>query len=239
MVTANIPDKEPPGEMNMFEIVVTDEVNRVVDAAYGLKGKPYSQLPILNPTFNYSAACEKNQPAPPSGVCEPRPLNHVKIQCGIEFIADYNAQSDFTIAAILITFPENITQDIWAAAYPAYEVKNLNTSFPAASGDQWVDLSDSRRLKIMLRDDGPAWFPAGNYEWSFPVALPEGRFYPRQWQNIWQITICDNPLCTEPDGWGTITTFVLEGFTLFEDVEVFQVAGAFRALALWMLYVLN
>jgi len=148
--------------------------------------------------------------------------------------------SNFTIKALLITFPVNITQDIWSAAAPAYQVKNLNVSFPAASGDQWVDLSDETRIKILLRDDQDPYFPAGTYEFEFPVALPHQDSYPKQYENIWAISVCDSVLCNEPDGYGTLVTFVQFGFTLFGNLrrEVISVATRL-GIALCVLFVLS
>jgi hypothetical protein len=201
MVMANIPDTLPP--TNDFAILAASEEGRVVDAAYGVKGKNYKKLPIQNPTFERLTE-------------RPKALNHVKIRIGIEFMEDFSPRSNYSFKAVLITFPENITQDIWSAASPTYEVKNLNASFPAASGDGWLDLSDSSRLKVIVRDDKPAWFPYGNYEWEFPVALPSVENYPNQYQNYWRISVCDSRLCNEPDGYGTMVTFVVAGFQLFD-----------------------
>ena len=76
----------------------------------------------------------------------------MRIRVGLKFLSDYTAKSDYRIKALLITFPVNITQDIWSAASPAYEVKNINKTFPAASGDQWVDLSPGRQLSVPFRE---------------------------------------------------------------------------------------
>ena len=46
----------------------------------------------------------------------------MRIRVGLKFLTDYTAKSDYRIKALLVTFPVNITQDIWSAASPAYEV---------------------------------------------------------------------------------------------------------------------
>lgn len=216
MVMANVPDEPPPEEENTFAILVADENAKAIDAAYGLPGNKYKKIPMENPHFEWTALCDDDTRMNMVGeICPPLPYNHVRIRVGLKFLTDYTAKSDYRIKALLVTFPVNITQDIWSAASPAYEVKNINKTFPAASGDQWVDLSDDTRIKILVRDDDDPFFPAGDYPFEFPVALPAAESYPKQYDNIWQISVCDSTLCMEPGGYGTLVTFVVDGFQLY------------------------
>jgi hypothetical protein len=216
MVMANVPDEPPPDDANTFAILVADENEKAIDAAYGLPGNKYKKIPMENPLFEWEALCDDDTRMNMVGeICPPLPYNHVRIRVALKFLSDYTAKSDYRIKALLITFPTNITQDIWSAASPAYEVKNINKTFPAASGDQWVDLSDDTRIKILVRDDDDPFFPRGDYPFEFPVALPAAESYPKEFDNIWQISVCDSTLCMEPGGYGTLVTFVVDGFQLY------------------------
>jgi hypothetical protein len=140
----------------------------------------------------------------------------VTLTVGIEMSEDYTPASNYTIKAILITFPTNFTQDIPRA----FEVENMNKKFPAARGEKWVKLDNPRSLKIILNDNpddfapGEPWLAADTYTFKFEVVVPPSEFFPHWSENLWQITICEHDLCEQPNDQYTLVSFVREGFDL-------------------------
>jgi len=201
MVMANVPDK-PPVE-NYFDILLLDEMGETVDAAYKVSGVRYAKLPIRNPIFTWWGPGENGQA---------KAKHHTEVTMGIELTEAYSPRSNFTIRAILVTFPTNFSQDIPRA----HEVENLNENFSAASGEFWVDLKVNTQLKIVLNEFDP-WLEAGVYKWRFPVVVPPDYGFPHWSENLWQITICSAVLCSSPDDQYTLVSFVVDGFGIGTD----------------------
>jgi hypothetical protein len=151
MVMANIPDVPPV--TNFFDILLLDETGATVDAAYKVSGVKYQKLPVKNPIFTWWGPGDNGQA---------KAKHHAEVTMGIELTEAYSPQSNFTIRAILVTFPTNFSQDIPRA----HEVENLNENFSAASGEFWVDLKVNTQLKIVLNEYNP-WLSAGVYNGDF------------------------------------------------------------------------
>merc|ERR1719331_3491313 len=200
MVLAQMPLKEP--ERNYWTIQLKNlEDGQVVDAAYSVPGQTYRRAPIRNPTFDWFSSL--------SGRKQAEEKHHVTITVGIELSEDYTPASNYSIKAILITFPTNFTQDIPRA----FEVENMNKKFPAARGEKWVKLDNPRSLKIILDEFSP-WLKADMYMWRFEAVVPPVEFFPHWSENLWQITICEHDLCDSPNDDHTLVSFVQEGFDL-------------------------
>jgi len=201
MVMANIPDIAPV--TNTFDILLLDGTGATVDAAYKVSGVRYEKLPVKNPIFTWVGPGPEGQA---------KAKHHAEVTMGIELTEDYSPQSNFTIRAILVTFPTNFSQDIPRA----HEVENLNENFSAASGESWVDLKVNTQLKIVLNEYNP-WLSAGVYKWRFPIVVPPEYGFPHWSENLWQITICKAVLCESPDDQYTLVNFVVDGFGIGTD----------------------
>jgi hypothetical protein len=200
MVLAQMPHRQP--ENNVWTIQLKNlEDGAVVDAAFNIPGQKYRKAPIKNPYFDWYSSL--------SGKQEAKEKHHVTVTIGIELSEDYTEQSNYSMKAVLITFPTNFTQDIPRA----YEVENMNKNFPAARGEKWVKLDNPRQLKILLDEFSP-WLKADMYMWRFEAVVPPVEFFPHWSENLWQITICEHDLCDSPNDQHTLVSFVKEGFDL-------------------------
>jgi hypothetical protein len=199
-VLSQMPHKQP--ESNVWTIQLKNlEHGKVVDAAYNIPGQMYRNAPIKNPHFDWFSSL--------SGRKEALEKHHVTVTIGIELSEDYTPASNFSIKAILITFPTNFTQDIPRA----FEVENMNKKFPAARGENWVKLDNPRSLKILLDEFNP-YLKKDIYMWRFEAVVPPVEFFPHWSENLWQITVCEHDLCEYPNDEHTLVSFVKEGFDL-------------------------
>jgi hypothetical protein len=200
MVLAQMPHGQPM--RNYWTIQLKNlEDGQVVDAAYNVPGQNYRQAPIKNPIFDWYGSL--------SGKKEAKEKHNVTLTIGIELSEDYTPASNYSIKAVLITFPTNFTQDIPRA----YEVENMNKQFPAARGEKWVQLDNPRQVKILLDEFNP-WLQADTYMWKFEAVVPPEEFFPHWSENLWQITVCEHDLCERPNDPHTLVSFVKEGFDL-------------------------
>jgi hypothetical protein len=223
MVLAQMPQMEP--ERNVWTIQLKNlEDGKVVDAAFNIPGMNYVRAPVQNPFFDWYGSL--------SGRKQALEKHHVTVTLGIELTEDYTLASNYSIKAILITFPTNFTQDIPRA----FEVENLNKKFPAARGDKWVKLDDPHSLKILLDEFNPndVLMKADMYMWRFEAVVPPEEFFPHWSENLWQITVCKHDLCAFPNDEHTLVSFVQEGFDLRinEEQQLARSANHFLLLTL-------
>lgn len=186
-VTVDLPD-QTPGD-NTFNIIIRDQDNNVVDAAYRIQGQELHPIAAELPTLGWSRA----DPGQPSTVT-----------VGVTFNRD-----TIIVKALLITLPDLFQHDVQIPI----DVQNLNKRFPVAAGMDWADTSEPNRIKIFLDDsDDSTNIPPDTYRFSFPVLIPPE--VPKD--NIWYLSLCNDRSCTQPEDRYTLASFPMAGFRLYE-----------------------
>jgi len=186
-ITVDLPD-QTPGD-NTFNIIIRDQDNNVVDAAYRIQGQELHPIAAELPTLGWSRA----DPGQPSTVT-----------VGMTFNRD-----TIIVKALLITLPDLFQHDVQIPI----DVQNLNKRFPVAAGMDWADTSEPNRIKIFLDDsDDSTNIPPDTYRFSFPVLIPPE--VPKD--NIWYLSLCNDRSCTQPEDRYTLASFPMAGFRLYE-----------------------
>jgi len=186
-VTVDLPPQTP--EVNTFNIIIQDQYNNVVDAAYAIQGEEVVDLGAEAPSLAWSRA----DPGQPS-----------VITIGITFTRDTS-----NLKALLVTLPELFQHDVQIPI----DVQNLNPRFPLAPGLDWADTEEPDRIRIFLDDsEDVTTIPADTYRFSFPVLMPPD--VPRK--NIWFISLCDDRTCKQPSDAQVLVSFPMAGFNLYD-----------------------
>jgi hypothetical protein len=179
---------ETPAD-NSFSIVILDQDNNVVDAAYGVQGDTIASIGAGNPVLAWSSSS---------------PGQRTQVTIGLSFSADTQG-----VKAVLITLPDTFLQDVQNPT----DIVNMNRRFPVQSGTSWAVTSFKDRLKIIVDNSrGGAVIPAGTYMWTFPALVPPSL----PTINFWSITLCWDSYCTLATDRYVIVTFPLSGFQLYE-----------------------
>jgi hypothetical protein len=177
---------------NTFNLVVRNEDNVVLDAAYGLHGKDVQTISACCPSLAWTKAV---------------PGVHSTVIIGFEVKDTF-----VNIKAIVIKFPEGFRQDMPSTSL----LSNLNPDFPVASGSNFAEIEPDRtRIRIFL-DDTEEVTPVdpGEYKWQFPVIVPKIEDFPAV--NIWYILLCTQATCNDVDSATAVVNFPIPGFGLNE-----------------------
>jgi len=186
-VTVDLPPQKP--QVNTFNIMIQDQYNNIVDAAYGIFGQEIMNMPAERPTLGWSRA-EPGQPT--------------MITVGITF-----REVVSSLQALLIVLPELFQHDVQIPI----DVQNYNPRFPLAPGLDWADTQEPDRIKIFLDDsEDVTVIPADTYRFSFPALMPPD--VPRK--NIWFICLCADRSCKQPGDRQVAVSFPMAGFKLYE-----------------------
>jgi hypothetical protein len=186
-IAVDIPPETPAG--NTWNLIIRDQDNEVVDAAYQIEGHPIVQMGVESPTLAWSRA-------------DPRMASQITVGFTVSTAIQ-------VVMAVLITFPSGFIHDVQRPT----DVQNLNKAFPLASGTNWADTSQTNRLKVLLDDtDDTTVIQPGTYRFTFPVLVPP-TIPPN---NIWFLSLCGDQTCRLPSDRSVIVSFPLAGFILFE-----------------------
>eukprot|EP00434_Breviolum_minutum_P034598 symbB.v1.2.030628.t1/scaffold3474.1/size56003/2 len=183
----DLPPETP--KANTFSIIIRDQDNNVVDAAYSVQGKPIIQMFVQKPYLFWSQA---------------EPGLRTEITIGLEFTQDTP-----NVKAVLIMLPETFIHDVQTPT----DVQNMNKDFRVAAGSDWADTQYTDRIKIALDDSGGgAVITPGVYRFKFPALVPPSM--PKN--NFWSISLCNDRDCQQPDDRFTEISFPIAGFALYE-----------------------
>jgi len=186
-IEADLPATTP--EVNTFDLILRDQDNNVMDAYFGLAGKPLVQIYAETPSLAWSRA---------------DPGQNSVITVGFTLTRD-----TINIRAVLITMPMGFLHDVQKPT----EVQSLNRLFPVRAGSDWSDTSEQDAIKILLDDsDATTSIPAGLHRFSFPVQVPSE--IPSI--NIWYLSLCDDIACKDPSDRSALVSFPSSGFNLYE-----------------------
>lgn len=197
-VACDMPPETP--EANTFNIIIRDQDNNVMDAAYQMPGQTIKQIDVSNPTLAWSRA---------------DPGQHSIITVGITFDEDTTG-----VKAVLIKLPIMFFHDVQKPT----DVQNMNRKFPVAAGQDWAYTLEPNAIKIYLDDrDDSTTIPADTYRFSFPVQVPTE--IPSN--NVWFVSLCLDRMCSAPGDKNTIVSFPMDGFDLYELApEALRVAAS-------------
>ena len=183
----DLPPETPSA--NTFSVIVRDQDNNVVDAAYSIQGKPIVQIGVTDPYLAWSQA---------------EPGQRTQITIGLTFTRDTP-----NVKAVLIMLPERFIHDVQTPT----DVQNINKDFPLAAGSDWADTQYTDRIKISLDDmGGGAIIWKGTYKFSFPALVPPSMSN----NNYWSFSLCNDRDCQQPDDRYIIVSFPIAGFQLYE-----------------------
>lgn len=193
-VAVDLPPETP--EVNTFDIIIKNQENQVVDAAFGIPGQNIDpNLQVSNPTLSWS----RSQPG---------------VQTLITFGLTFN-QPTTRLKAVLLNFPERFIHDVQRPT----DVVNLNKRFKVAAGSagDWADTQFTDRLKIYLDDSDPTTtIAAGTYQFSFPAKVPCCTQDDMPKNNVWYLSLCEDRSCNEPKDSTILVTLPMAGFALNE-----------------------
>jgi len=176
-------------EVNTFDVIIRDQDNNVIDAAYAVQGQRIVDIGVGSPTLAWSSA---------------DPGQHSMITIGVSFTRDTSG-----IKALLINFPTGFFHDVQRPT----DVQNLNRHFPVEAGSDWADTSAPNAVKIRLDDtDTSTTILADSYRFSFPVQMPSE--IPQI--NLWFLSLCDSVACRDHGDRNTVVSFPMDGFDLYE-----------------------
>eukprot|EP00931_Biecheleriopsis_adriatica_P114614 TRINITY_DN90538_c0_g1_i1.p1 TRINITY_DN90538_c0_g1~~TRINITY_DN90538_c0_g1_i1.p1 ORF type:complete len:3212 (+),score=723.49 TRINITY_DN90538_c0_g1_i1:26-9637(+) len=195
----DLPPETP--SVNTFSLIIRDQDNNVVDAAYSIQGMPIVNIWVSDPTLAWSKA---------------EPGQKTQITLGLTFTKDTP-----NVKALLIMLPDKFIHDVLTPT----DVQNLNKRFPVASGSEWADTQFADRIKIALDESaGGAVVKADTYQFSFPALVPPTMSK----TNIWSISLCHDRLCSQANDKYVIVSFPIAGFDLYEMApEVLRVTTNF------------
>lgn len=186
-IAVDVPPQTPA--INTFDLQILDQDQAVVDAIFGMEGLQVMNISAGGPSISWSRS-DGGQAT--------------LITMGLTF-----SQPTVNIKVMLISLPETFVHNIQKPT----DVLNFNKQFPLSSGLQWADASYMDRVRIMLDDtNGGAIIPPGTYQFSFPALVPL-KMPPN---NVWRISLCNDPACNAPTQSSVVVSFPLAGFALGE-----------------------
>eukprot|EP00930_Biecheleria_cincta_P092359 TRINITY_DN8222_c0_g5_i2.p1 TRINITY_DN8222_c0_g5~~TRINITY_DN8222_c0_g5_i2.p1 ORF type:complete len:3174 (-),score=522.91 TRINITY_DN8222_c0_g5_i2:21-9542(-) len=163
-LAVDLPPETP--SVNTFDLIIRDQDNVVIDAAYSLPGLEIVNIGVSNPFLSWS----KSDPG-----------QRTSIEIGLTFTRDTP-----NVKGILIMLPDQFMHDVQNPT----DVQNLNKRFPVAAGATWAETKQyPDRIRIWLDDtSGGAVIKADTYRFVFPALVP-----PKMSQNnIWSISMCND-----------------------------------------------
>jgi hypothetical protein len=188
-VAVDVPPETPAG--NTWNLIIRDQDNNVVDAAYQIVGHGVVAIGVEEPTLAWSRA-------------DPRMPSDITV--------GFTVSTAITVVkSVLVTFPNSFIHDVQKPT----DVQNLNKGFPVASGSDWADTSATDRIRILLDDtDDTTVINADTipYRFTFPVLVPPT--VPAN--NIWFLSLCTDQQCRMPSDRSVVVSFPLAGFQLYE-----------------------
>jgi hypothetical protein len=196
---------------NTFNIIVKNQDNQVVDAAFQIPGQDLKNIAVNSPTLSWSVSI---------------PGQRTIITFGLTF-----TEPTIAIMAVLLSFPKKFIHDVQRPQ----DVLNLNPSFRVAAGT-WADTTFTDRLKIKLDDSDPTiTISPGVYQFSFPAMVPCCTQADMPKNNVWYVSLCEDTFCAQPGDRSVVVTLPIAGFALGElapDVEEFTASKAHRRTSL-------
>eukprot|EP00930_Biecheleria_cincta_P038971 TRINITY_DN26793_c0_g1_i2.p1 TRINITY_DN26793_c0_g1~~TRINITY_DN26793_c0_g1_i2.p1 ORF type:complete len:2370 (+),score=328.03 TRINITY_DN26793_c0_g1_i2:2584-9693(+) len=200
-------------ENNFFYIIVSDEFGQVQDAAMSIPGVRIQHGLAL-------AALELIW-----GTAEPKRSTTVSL--GIELLGELPLKDPPIMSELLVDVPEDFTQLVLKSSH----VETLSQALPRRSGG-WLDVSNPRRLRLLLDEDAVQTLAMGKYRFQFPIRVPAAM--PKY--NVWTITMCGptntNTTCSGPDDPRALVSFPLSGFKMGDthpsSIQNQQTAGAWQ-----------
>jgi hypothetical protein len=196
-VAVDVPPETP--DDNTWDIIIRDQDNNVVDAAYQIVGQRIVNMGVESPTLVWSLAEARMDSVITVGFTVSTAIEVVK--------------------ALLITFP---TGFLLTDQLRPTDVRSLNRAFPLSSGNSWADTSLEDRLKILLDDSADTTvIQTGTYLFTFPVVVPSA--IPAK--NIWFLSLCSDQDCRTYLDESVEVSFPLAGFRHDESApEALRVA---------------
>jgi hypothetical protein len=192
-INADIPAQTPPD--NTFSIIIKNQDNQVVDAAYGMAGQEIVNMGVGEPVLSWAD--------------RPQPGERTIVTFGMTFTAPTTG-----IKAVLLNFPDKFIQDVQRPT----DVQNLNKRFRVAAGQDWADTSYTDRITIRMDDsDDGVVIDAGTYMFNVPVMVPCCTQSDMPKNNVWQMSLCrDLSSCKKPGEANVLVTLPMAGFALNE-----------------------
>eukprot|EP00929_Paragymnodinium_shiwhaense_P118233 TRINITY_DN9016_c0_g1_i1.p1 TRINITY_DN9016_c0_g1~~TRINITY_DN9016_c0_g1_i1.p1 ORF type:complete len:3331 (-),score=769.45 TRINITY_DN9016_c0_g1_i1:152-10144(-) len=191
-ISVDVPAQTPSD--NTFSIVIKNQDNQVVDAAYGLPGQTIVNMGVGEPILSWDG--------------RPEPGERIVITFGMTFSAPTTG-----VKAVLLNFPDKFIHDVQRPT----DVQNLNKRFRVAAGQDWADTSYTDRLQIRLDDSTEGLvIDADTYMFNLPVMVPCCTQKDLPKDNVWKLSLCSSLSCKQPGDPEVILTMAMAGFDLDE-----------------------
>lgn len=182
---------------NYFYIVVLTAAGQVSDAAMSISGLriqhglPVSAMPLI------------------WGMAEPN--RNTFVSTGIEILGELPLKDPPVMSEIIIEMPPDFSHQVHKTA----QLETLTEPLPRREGG-WLDVTDPRRLRLLMDEDAIQKLAIGAYRFQWPILVPA--VMPKY--NIWEVTLCSpalrNESCTGAGDPRALVTFPLAGFNMGE-----------------------
>lgn len=191
---------------NTFSIIIKNQENQVVDAAFQIPGQELVEISVESPTLSWSKAV---------------PGQQTIITFGLTF-----TKPTMRVLALLLNFPDKFIHDVQKPT----DVQNLNKAFRVAAGQEWADTTYTDRLRVLLDDSDPTTqIPPGTYTFNFPAMVPCCTQADMPKNNVWYVSLCSDQNCKQLGDQGIVITMPMAGFALNEvapDAAKLSAGGA-------------
>jgi len=195
-VTATCPDSVE--ESNTFFIVVRNPLGQVVDAAMDVPGyKIIHGLKVAVIDIIWSMA---------------NPGTQSVVSMGFELLEELPDAKPPIISEVVVTVPRDFEQLVKRAS----NVESLALPIPLRRDVSPFDVSNPRRMVMLLDEGRTSALGVGRYTFSFPLQLPARM--PKY--NVFVLTLCGpsptgfNASCTGQDDPRALVSFPLSGFAM-------------------------
>jgi len=182
---------------NYFYIVVMTATGQVSDAAMSIPGLriqhglPVSAMPLI------------------WGMAEPN--RNTFVSTGIEVLGELPLKDPPVMSEIIIEMPPDFSHQVQKTA----QLETLTEPLPRREGG-WLDVTDPRRLRLLMDEDAIQKLAIGAYRFQWPILVPA--VMPKY--NIWEVTLCSpalrNESCIGAGDQRALVTFPLAGFNMGE-----------------------